>query len=87
MNRLVLNFTYADTQIRTQTDGETTRSALKDILKDIRDVFGIKNSRDVFARLDDGEKDSVDLTDATGRRHTMDVVNEPGLYSLIPKQN
>ena len=80
MNQLALNFTFVDVQIRTIT---TAVNEIWFVLKDICDVLGIKNSRDVFSRLDDDEKDSVDLIDTIGRRHTMNVVNEPGLYNVI----
>lgn len=53
------------------------------VLVDVCNVLGIVNSRDVSNRLDDDEKDYVDLTDAIGRRRDTTVINEPGLYSVI----
>lgn len=78
MNQLALNFTYADIQIRTQTDGEI----IWFVLKDVCDALGIKNSRDVYARLDDDEK-GVALIDTLGGTQNMNTVNEPGLYNVI----
>lgn len=78
MNQLALNFTYSDIQIRTQTDGEI----IWFVLKDVCDALGIKNSRDVYARLDDDEK-GVALIDTLGGMQNMNTVNEPGLYNVI----
>lgn len=78
MNQLALNFTYADIQIRTHTDGEI----IWFVLKDVCDALGHTNSRMVFKRLDDDEK-GVSQIYTPGGAQEMQVVNEPGLYNVI----
>lgn len=80
MNQLALNFTFADVQIRTIS---TAPDVIWFVLKDVCDALGIANSRNVFNRLDDDEKDGVHLMDTIGRMQEMQVVNEPGLYNVI----
>lgn len=46
-------------------------------------ILDLGNPRQALTRLDDDEKDDVILTDAIGREQKMNVVNEPGLYSLV----
>lgn len=50
---------------------------------DVCRVLQIENSRDAVARLDDDERDGVGSTDAIGREQRMNVINEPGLYTLV----
>jgi prophage antirepressor-like protein len=57
------------------------------VLKDVCDVLGIENSRDVTPRLDVDEKDTVDFIDGVGRPHTNTIVNEPGLYRILMRSN
>jgi prophage antirepressor-like protein len=52
------------------------------VLRDVCNVLGISNSRDVVARLDDDEK-GVDTIDTLGGKQEMTVINESGLYSVI----
>jgi prophage antirepressor-like protein len=52
------------------------------VLRDVCDVLGISNSRDVSARLDDDEK-GVDLIDTLGGTQQTTIINESGLYSVI----
>jgi prophage antirepressor-like protein len=72
--------------------GKDVRAILKDntvlvVLKDICDVLEIENSRDVAARLDDREKDAVDIIYASSngirQNRTVTAVNEAGLYNAI----
>lgn len=56
-------------------------------LIDVCAILGIKNSRDVWSRLDDDERDSVDFTDTIGRTRNMQAVNEAGLYDTILRSN
>lgn len=53
------------------------------VAKDVCDVLGISNNRDAISRLDDDEKQTVVLNDTLSRNPNTQVVNEPGLYSLI----
>jgi len=52
------------------------------VLKDVCDVLGIDNQRNVAARLEDDEKD-VHLVDTLGGNQNMTIINESGLYSVI----
>jgi prophage antirepressor-like protein len=52
------------------------------VLKDVCDVLGIENSRNVSARLDDDEK-GVHPIDTPGGSQEMTTINESGLYSTI----
>ncbi|UIJ36878.1 Bro-N domain-containing protein [Desulfobaculum bizertense] len=53
------------------------------IAKDVCRILEIENSRDAVSRLDDDEKDGVNLPDAIGRIQTMTCISESGLYLLI----
>lgn len=50
---------------------------------DVCGVLGILNSSDAIKRLDDDERDDLDLIDPIGRKQRVNVINEPGLYSFI----
>ena len=52
------------------------------VAKDVCDVLGIKNNRDVIARLDTDEK-GVDTIDTLGGQQEVSVINESGLYNII----
>lgn len=52
------------------------------VAKDVCDVLEITNSRDALKRLDDDEK-GVGNTDTLGGVQSVQIVNEPGLYSLV----
>lgn len=54
------------------------------VAKDVCDVLGIGNPREAISRLDDNEKSTVQVTDGGPERN---IINEPGLYSLIIKSN
>lgn len=49
---------------------------------DVCRALEIANSRDALTRLDEDEK-GVASTDTLGGRQDMQVINEPGLYSLV----
>lgn len=78
-----LQFSFEDHEIRTVIKDEETWFALVDVCN----ILGIKNSRDVYDRLDEDERDGVDFTDTIGRNQTMQAVNEPGLYHVILTSN
>lgn len=70
-------------QVRTITkDGQPWFIAV-----DVCKSLDISNPRDAIKRLDDDERMTVDLTDGhSGQRggaQSMNIVNEPGLYSLV----
>ncbi len=52
------------------------------VAADVCRALDIKNSHDALTRLDDDEKGVV-LTDTPGGKQEMNIVNEPGLYSLV----
>lgn len=64
------------------------RTILKDnepwfVANDVCKVLEISNARDALNRLDEDERDDVGLTDTIGRMQITNIVNEPGLYTLI----
>lgn len=77
MNELK-RFTYNGAQLRTiqRPDGVWW------VLRDVCEVLGIANSKNVAARLDADEK-GVHLMDTPGGTQKMTIVNEPGLYAVI----
>jgi anti-repressor protein len=52
------------------------------VLKDVCDVLGIGNNRDVVARLDDDEK-GVDNIDTLGGAQKLIIISESGFYKVI----
>lgn len=52
------------------------------VAADVCRALEIKNSRDAMTRLEDDER-GVISTDTPGGKQEMNVVNEPGLYSLV----
>lgn len=83
MNELSLSFAFETQTIRTMLINQEPWFALMDVCS----ILGIKNSRDVWNRLDDDEKDGVDFIDSIGRTQNMQAVNEPGLYDTILRSN
>jgi anti-repressor protein len=53
------------------------------ILKDVCDVMGIKNSRDIVKRLNKDDVDLIYSVDSAGRQHPMIMINEGALYSVV----
>lgn len=77
MNTLQV-FSYNGAQIRTvEQNGEPWW-----VLKDVCDILGIANSRDVVNRLDDDEK-GVGQIDTLGGAQEMTIISESGLYNVI----
>jgi anti-repressor protein len=52
------------------------------VLKDVCDVLGIGNNRDVVTRLDDDEK-GVDNIDTLGGNQKLIIISESGFYKVI----
>lgn len=77
MNTLQV-FSYNGAQIRTvEQNGEPWW-----VLKDVCDILGTANSRDVVNRLDDDEK-GVGQIDTLGGAQEMTIISESGLYNVI----
>ena len=53
------------------------------VLSDVCEVLAIGNASDVAARLDENEKDGIDLIDPIGRKQMTNIVTESGLYLAI----
>ncbi|MGR0183176.1 BRO-N domain-containing protein [Azospirillum aestuarii] len=53
------------------------------VLADVCRVLEIGNPSDAARRLDDDEKDALDIIDPMGRTQNATAINESGLYSLI----
>lgn len=53
------------------------------VLVEVCRKLEIGNSSDAARRLDDDEKDALDIIDPIGRKQRTTVINESGLYSLI----
>lgn len=83
MKELTLSFVFETQTIRTLLINQEPWFALMDVCS----ILGIKNSHDVWNRLDDDEKDGVDFIDSIGRTQNMQAVNEPGLYDTILRSN
>lgn len=74
MNELSI-FNYEQKEVRTvQVDGEPWFVA-----KDVCDVLELSNPTAAVAELDDDERSKFNL----GRQGQANIINEPGLYSLI----
>lgn len=78
-----LSYMFQETAVRTVLIDMEPWFALADVCA----VLEIKNSRDVWNRLDDDEKHGVDFIDTIGRTQNMQAVNEPGLYDTIIRSN
>lgn len=70
----------------------TVRTVIKDnepwfVAADVCKALEISNTADALKRLDDDEKMTIDSTDShfgqRGGAQSMNIVNEPGLYSLV----
>ncbi|MFN4097407.1 MAG: Bro-N domain-containing protein, partial [Sphingomonas sp.] len=53
------------------------------VLADVCAEIGIGNPSDAARRLDDDERDALDIIDPIGRTQRATIINESGLYSLI----
>lgn len=53
------------------------------VLADVCGELGIGNPSDAARRLDDDEKDALDIIDPMQRTQRATIINESGLYSLI----
>lgn len=79
MNDLSI-FQFEDEDIRA---GLTDSGDLYFVAADVCRILGIRNVSNALEKLESDEKDDITLSDVTGRRQGIRVVNEPGLYRLI----
>lgn len=84
MTNNIIPFTYNQKQVRIVTgpDGEPWWVA-----SDVCGVLDINNPREALRKLDDDEKNTVTFSDGIPGNPNMNVVNEPGLYTLIIRSN
>lgn len=57
------------------------------VLADVCYILGIKNSRDVYSEMLDDDEKGVGKTDTPGGRQEVQIVNEPGLYTVVIRSN
>ncbi|MEX5836440.1 phage antirepressor [Bacillus velezensis] len=75
MNQLQKVFNYQDQQVRTVViNGQPWFVA-----KDVCEILGIKNATQAVSKLDNDERAMLNI----GRQGNTNIVNEPGLYTLI----
>lgn len=74
----IIPFNYNSNQVRVIIENEEPWW----VLKDVADILGIRNHKNIAARLDPDEK-GVYLMDTLGGVQQMTIINEPGLYSVI----
>lgn len=78
MSTSIIPFTFEAHEIRAVEIG----GAPWFVLADICQALGIRNARDISARLDEDMK-GVDQIDTPGGRQSMTVVSEAGLYDVV----
>ncbi|AVM23236.1 phage antirepressor [Bacillus pumilus] len=75
MNQVQQIFNYQDQEVRTVIqDGQPWFVA-----KDVCEILGIKNATQAVSKLDIDERSMLNI----GRQGNTNIVNEPGLYTLI----
>lgn len=75
----LIPFDYSGRQVRTVTrDGEPWFVAA-----DVCAVLGVSNPSQAMTYLDDDERDSTLISSEGGQERAANIINEPGLYSLI----
>lgn len=82
MNTLQLAFNYESLQVRTLTNDV----GIWFVLRDICDVLGIVDDKQVYNRLDEDERGRY-KTPTPGGLQEIRCVNEPGLYDTIIRSN
>ena len=71
-------FNCGDAQVRVVTKGNEPLFVAADVCS----YFGVMNSRNVVARLDEDEK-GVCVVDTPGGKQNLTVINEAGLYHML----
>lgn len=82
MNTLQLAFSYESLRVRTVTDD----MGIWFVLRDVCDVLGIVDDKQVYDRLDEDERGRY-KTPTPGGLQEMRCINEPGLYDTIIRSN
>lgn len=82
MNNLQLAFNYETLSVRTVCDAST----IWFVLRDVCEVLGIADDKQVYNRLDNDEKGGYKIPTPGGMQE-MRCVNEPGLYDVIIRSN
>ena len=82
MNELQLAFDYQTLPVRTITNGMD----IWFVLKDVCEILGIVDDKQVYDRLDEDERGRY-KTPTPGGLQEMRCVNEPGLYDTIIRSN
>jgi prophage antirepressor-like protein len=75
-----LNFIFENNKIRVIMDKNDNPWF---VAKDVCDCLKLKRPNDAYSRIDEDEKDDAVLNDHLGKKQTMIIINESGLYSLI----
>lgn len=79
MNEIQI-FNYQTHEVRTvQKDGEPWF-----VLRDVCRAIGISHVKDTADRLDPDEVGQTEVTDSLGRQQETTIINESGLYNVIP---
>lgn len=53
------------------------------VLADLAPLLGLSNPSKLAARLEDYQRDTIPHRDSVGRRRSLIVINEPGIYQLM----
>jgi anti-repressor protein len=79
MDKLQNIFNYQGNELRTFLINEEPWFVANDVCK----ILGFANPSETLKRLDEDEVNSTEVIDSLGRRQVTNIVNEPGLYSLV----
>jgi prophage antirepressor-like protein len=75
----VLKSLFGDKKIRTLIiEGE-----LWFVAKDICGILGKVNPSESIKSLNPADRNHMNITDSLGRKQTVNIINEPGLYTLL----
>jgi len=73
------DFVYGENPVRTIIKN----SQIWFVAKDVCEILELGNVTMTIQRLDEDEVNTIEVIDALGRQQNTNIVNEPGLYSLI----
>lgn len=79
MNNSMSSVFYGNDEVRTTTISKEIWWSVVDVCR----VIGVKNSRNVYKKLDEDERDTVHFLDSVGRRKEIQMCNEFGLYHIL----
>ena len=77
-----------NTLIPFEYEGKSVRVVNKEgepwwVAKDVCDILGLTDARKSVNLLDKDERNSIPVADSMARMQNTNIINEPGLYSLI----